>query len=333
MKKNIIDVFICPNCNGHKSLIPYVTEESNGEIKDGRLDCSNCKSHVPIKNYIPRFVPSENYAQSFGFQWNKHAKTQIDKFSGISMSRDRFFRVTRWSSNLKGEKILEAGCGAGRFTQIAIETGAEIFSFDYSNAIDANLANNNLQERFHPFQANIYHIPLKNAYFEKIFCFGMLQHCPDPKKAFMSLIPYLKHGGEIAIDVYALTPRAFVNPKYWLRPITKRLSPEKLYKIVQTVVPKLFPVKMWITEHIPFGKYFAFFIPVAYHKGFLPHADKLTYDKLMEWSILDTFDKFAPKYDRPQRLNTVKNWFIEAGLKNIEVCYGPNGINGRGVKL
>jgi hypothetical protein len=150
--------------------------------------------------------------------------------------------------------------------------------------------------------------------------------------AFMSLIPYLKSGGEIAIDIYDLTFRAFVNPKYWLKPFTKRLSSERLYKIVEKVVPKLFPFKMWIAEKIPFGKYFAFFIPVAYHKGFLPHADKLTYEQLLKWSILDTFDKFAPKYDKPQRINTVKKWFIEAGLKNIEVCYGPNGINGRGVK-
>jgi hypothetical protein len=89
---------------------------------------------------------------------------------------------------------------------------------------------------------------------------------------------------------------------------------------------------MWITEKIPSGKYPAFFIPIAYHKGFLPHSDNLTYEQLLEWSILDTFDKFAPKYDKPQRISTVKKWFEEAGLKDIVVYYGPNGINGKGIK-
>jgi SAM-dependent methyltransferase len=248
------------------------------------------------------------------------------------MSRDRFFQVTGWNENLKGQKILEAGCGAGRFTQIAIETCADVYSFDYSNAVDANLTNNGLQKRFYPFQADICSIPMKKGGFDKVFCFGVLQHCPDPKKAFMSLIPYLKHGGEIVIDVYDLSFRSFVNPKYWLRPFTKRLSPDKLYKLIQRVVPKLFPVKMWITEKIPSGKYPAFFIPIAYHKGFLPHSDNLTYEQLLEWSILDTFDKFAPKYDKPQRISTVKKWFEEAGLKDIVVYYGPNGINGKGIK-
>ena len=327
----MLDMFFCPECD-KKIVLKFASEESNDRIKEGILSCNNCKSNFTIKNYIPRFVPSENYANSFGFQWNKHARVQIDKFCRQPISRDRFFRVTEWPENLEGQKILEAGCGAGRFTQLALETGADVYSFDYSNAVEANIANNGLPANLHLFQADIYHIPLKRASFNKIFCFGVLQHCPNPKKAFLSLIPYLKPGGEVAIDIYDLTLRAFLNPKYWLRPFTKRLPHEKLYKLVQKAVPKVFPIKMWITEKIPFGKYPAFFIPIAYHKGFLPYFDNFSYEQLLEFSILDTFDKYAPKYDKPQRLNTVKGRFVEAGLENIEVCYGPNGINGRGVK-
>lgn len=327
----MIEDYICPTCNG-KICKSSVQEEFNNSVKEGTLYCSKCKLEYHIKNYIPRFVPVENYADSFGFQWNKHARAQIDKFTGLPMSRDRFIEVTQWSENLENQKILEAGCGAGRFTQIALETGAQVFSFDYSNAVDANLDNNGPHERLNLFQANIYNIPLQKKSFDKIFCFGVLQHCPKPKEAFFSLLPYLKDGGQIAIDVYCLTPRAFVNPKYWLRPFTKRITNDKLYDLIQKLVPKLYPVKMWITEKVPFGKYFAFFIPVAYDRGFVPYADELSYEQNLEWSIMNTFDKFAPRYDNPQRLNTVKKWFADAGLENVEVRYGPNGINGRGTK-
>lgn len=331
MKKTFLDILVCPKCNGN-IIVEKVFEESAGELKEGVLYCDACKADFLINNYIPRFVPSENYANSFGFQWNTHSRTQIDKFSGLNMSRDRFFSVTGWPDDLRGHKILEAGSGAGRFTQIALDTGAEVFSFDYSNAVDANLDNNGLHKNLHLFQADIYNIPVRRESFDKIFCFGVLQHCPNPRKAFMSLIPFLKSGGEVAIDIYDFTFRAFVNPKYWLRPMTKRLPPDKLYNLVQKIVPRLFPVKMWITEKIPFGKYFAFFIPIAYHKGFLPHADKLSYEQLLEWSILDTFDKFAPRYDKPQRLSIVRKWFADAVLVKVHVDYGPNGIIGRGVK-
>jgi SAM-dependent methyltransferase len=333
MKEKLLDISACPKCAGNITLQSSMNVESYGEIKEGTLICSSCNSEFLIKNYIPRFAHSENYAESFGFQWLKHSSTQIDDLSGIDLSRDRFFQVTKWPTNLKGQRILEAGCGAGRFTEVALKTGAEVFSFDYSMAVDANLHNNGRNPRLHLFQGDIYNIPLQKASFDKIFCFGVLQHCPSPQKAFLSLIPYLKSGGEIVIDIYDLSFRTFVNPKYWLRPFTRRISPEKLYEIVQVIVPIIFPIKTWITENVPFGKYFTFFIPVAYHKGFLPHVDKLTNEQLLEWSILDTFDKFAPAYDKPQRINTVKRWFEDAELENVDICRGPNGINGKGIKL
>ena len=51
-----------------------------------------------------------------------------------------------------------------------------------------------------------------------------------------------------------------------------------------------------------------------------------------EWSILDTFDMYSPEYDKPQTLKEVQRWFKEAGLKDVEVIYGPNGIVGKGKK-
>jgi SAM-dependent methyltransferase len=331
MKPQTVDTFICPHCQGKIELLSSV-EKGKDEIKSGTLVCAACRGEFAIENHIPRFVPKENYAQSFGFQWNKHAKTQIDALSGMTLTYDRFFQVTGWAKDLRGQKIMEAGCGAGRFSHVALATGAELFSFDYSNAIDANFSNNGTKTNFYPFQGNIYAIPLVRGSFDKVFCLGVLQHCPDPKKAFMSLVPLLKPGGQIVVDIYDLTFRAFVNPKYWLRPLTRNMPAQKLYDLVRKWVPRLFPIKMWITEHIWFGKYLAFFIPVAYHKGFLPGFEKLTYNDLVEWSILDTFDKFAPKYDRPQTLNTMKRWCKEAGLKEVDVRYGPNGIVVRGVK-
>ncbi len=51
---------------------------------------------------------------------------------------------------------------------------------------------------------------------------------------------------------------------------------------------------------------------------------------LKEWAYLDTFDMLAPAYDDPQTIGTVREWFAEAGLNNIDVRYGYNGIQARG---
>jgi hypothetical protein len=53
---------------------------------------------------------------------------------------------------------------------------------------------------------------------------------------------------------------------------------------------------------------------------------------LKEWAYLDTFDMLSPRYDYPQSLKTVKSWFHDAKLSDIDIHYGYNGIEGRGTK-
>lgn len=73
-----IDIYVCPSCISNDFLLSNIVK-SNSEIKNGILICRKCKAEFPIDNYIPRFVSSGNYAQSFGFQWNKYARAQIDR--------------------------------------------------------------------------------------------------------------------------------------------------------------------------------------------------------------------------------------------------------------
>jgi hypothetical protein len=43
-------------------------------------------------------------------------------------------------------------------------------------------------------------------------------------------------------------------------------------------------------------------------------------------------DMLSPMYDLPQTLKTFTRWHHEAGLVDIDVHYGFNGIEGRGKK-
>ena len=78
MKKEFLNFLCCPVCNNE--LILNAFDQSNGKVKTGTLVCKSKKSsHVfKIENFIPRFVRSPKYADSFGLQWNKFAQTQLD---------------------------------------------------------------------------------------------------------------------------------------------------------------------------------------------------------------------------------------------------------------
>lgn len=326
MKSRSLGYFCCAVCR--KRDLRYCGSRSSGQTDgwiDGSLACTGCGARFPIQNAIPRFVPAENYAISFGYQWNLHTRTQLDSFTGLPISRKRVFSASRWPERLEGQTILEAGSGAGRFTEILIQTGAELFSFDYSSAVDANAANNGGKENLHLFQADIFRIPLPNSSFDKVLCLGVLQHTPDPERAFKCLAEMVRPEGELVIDIYSKTLVSVMRWKYLLRPITVRIPQKVLYKAISSIVPFLIPVSRILRRLA--GRFGARLLPIIEysHLGLSPELNR-------QWAILDTFDMYSPIHDHPRSISTVRKWFDEVGFESVSVDYGPNGIVARGCR-
>jgi SAM-dependent methyltransferase len=312
-------------------------EQCDTSVETGILQCSKCNEKYDIIRHIPRFVPLENYAKGFGLEWTIHARTQYDGYSGANISETRFFEETKWSRKLDGQVILEAGSGSGRFTEQAASTGAMVVSMDLSDAVDVNYASNGRKGNVLIVQGDIYKMPFRENFFDKLFCFGVLQHTPNVEQAFMTLTHYLKSGGSLAIDVYAKEAgitgllKQLSNTKYWVRPVTKNISPEKLYRWCKRYIEFVWPVAKLMNK-IPYVSY------VWKHLRWrLLIADytceyKLSEEMLKEWAILDTFDMLSPAYDSPQFIETIQKWFKNANLRDVDVHYGYNGIEGHGTK-
>ncbi|MDO8435087.1 MAG: class I SAM-dependent methyltransferase, partial [bacterium] len=86
-------------------------------------------------------------------------------------------------------------------------------------------------------------------------------------------------------------------------------------------------VRRAVPLFVPLAQIAGRLAPIAYYPSL-----KLPRDIHREWSVLDTFDMYSPKYDKPQTLSAVRGWFADAGLRESDVRFGPNGIVGRGVK-
>ena len=220
---------------------------------------------------------------------------------------------------------MEAGSGAGRFTEVLVNTSASIYSFDYSSAVDANKRNNGEAENLTLFQGDIFNIPFEDNTFDHVFCLGVLQHTPDPKTAFQSLVSKVNKDGFIYIDVYTRSWYHYIHWKYILRPLTMRMDKEKLYNIISNLSPKLIPISSFLRKW--FGRAGARLIPIVEfsHLGLSRELNE-------QWSILDTFDMYSPAHDHPQSKKTVESWFKVSGFKDIEVWYGDNGVVGKGRK-
>jgi SAM-dependent methyltransferase/uncharacterized protein YbaR (Trm112 family) len=329
MRELALNYLVCPICQGNLKIGGVLKKEKD-IFESGDLRCDCCEINFPIIGGIPRFVPSDNYASGFGLQWNIHSKTQYDSYTGLNITEYRFFQETRWPRDLSEQTILEVGCGSGRFTEQVASTKAFVVSMDYSNAVEANYQAHREKENVLIVQADIYNMPFPRNFFDKLFCFGVLQHTPDVKKAFMALPAMLRPGGEMVVDIYKKTVfSVFCKTKYYVRPFTRDLDAEKLYNLCKTWVDFVWPLCSLIRK-IPQGGRINFrFLAVADHSAYHP---SLRGRLLKEWAYLNTFDMMGPRYDSPQTLATMRRWFQETGLRECEVTYGYNGIEGRGRK-
>jgi SAM-dependent methyltransferase len=311
----------------NKLALLRCTSCGNGDLEfdADALQCASCGTVFPILRGIPRFVRDDDYAGSFGLQWNVHAQTQLDSFTNTSISRDRLFEASKWPTRLSGQTILEAGSGAGRFTEVLVGTGATVISFDLSSAVEANYRNNGGNENLIILQASILNIPVRAQSMDKVICLGVIQHTPDPAQTFSCLAACVRPGGEIVIDVYAARLRSLLSWKYLLRPITKRMDNATLYRLIERAVPALLPVSQLLER--AFGRFGARLVPIVHYPslGLTPELEQ-------RWAVLDTFDMYSPAHDHPQTAAAVRGWFEAAGFTDVAVEYGKNGVVARGRK-
>jgi uncharacterized protein YbaR (Trm112 family) len=99
-------ILACPSCGG--DLRPV----------DGALTCVACRSTYS-RDGVVRFVDREAYAESFGLQWRTFSRVQLD--SGRLADSERRLRSETGlhPADLEGKLVLEAGCGMGRFLDVA----------------------------------------------------------------------------------------------------------------------------------------------------------------------------------------------------------------------
>lgn len=310
----MLEILVCPKCRGELAFT-NIRSDADGEVIEGKLDCANCRQTFPIEEGIARFVDRDNYASSFGYQWNRFKSEQIDSINGTTLSEKRFYSETDWTPEwMKGKWILDAGCGAGRFLDIASRAECDVVGIDISNAVDAARANLTGRKNVHFVQASIYELPFRDATFDGCYCIGVIQHTPEPQKTVRSLPRILKEGGRIAVTIYERRRLTPLYSKYLVRPVTKRLEKKTLLQLIKGSMPILFPITDVVFRIPLIGPYFMFAIPVANYVNEPTLSRRQRYD----WAILDTFDMLSPQYDQPQTQSETERSLASEGIEEIK---------------
>jgi SAM-dependent methyltransferase len=305
MKADATRFFVCPDCQGDLRL--HAVE--SGEIVEGRLDCG-CGRSYPVTRGIPRFVGGEEYTDTFGRQWTRWARTQHDSLNGTGIFRHRLKTYTGWTpESLEGKVVVDAGCGPGGFVDIIEGHAAAIVGFDLSVAIDACYELHGRHASVYLAQADIFKPPVRPRVADRLYTFGVVQHTPDPERAFQSLLPLVKPGGEIAVWVYRrhLVPQ----PVYWLRRFTAGMSEPRATRFIEWYTPKAMLVSGAIGRIPLVGRSLRRLVPVSDYRALHPMSE----EQYREWALMDTHDALITRYTFPQRWRDLERWMRD--LENV----------------
>lgn len=262
------------------------------DAEQSRLVDESSSDSYPIIDGIPRFVASEHLA-SFGLQWNKYEVAHDDEDRATFQAKTGMPLV-----DLSGLRVLDAGCGGGRYSKIAGEAGAKVIGADHSTAVEkaAQLCGHLPDVNF--VQADLKKLPLEPASFDFVFSIGVMHHDADTRAVFDSVAKFVKPGGKMAVWLYRRNQwwQEWINDS--LRRRTTKMPPEKL--------------EPWCRR----GAWL----------GGLPVIGK-TLNKITNFSnhpnwenrVCDTFDWYAPQYQYHHTVDELSGWFRDAGFEQLRV--------------
>ena len=130
---------------------------------------------------------------------------------------------------VRGKRVLDAGCGGGRYSATAARWGGRVVAMDLSRAVEKALqVAGSLGVSC--VRGDLLRPPFRKESFDLIFSIGVMHHTPDTRRAFLEAARLLKPGGWLALWVYRRNtwPQEALN--LFLRSFTIRMSAPWIYR-------------------------------------------------------------------------------------------------------
>jgi ubiquinone/menaquinone biosynthesis C-methylase UbiE/uncharacterized protein YbaR (Trm112 family) len=329
-EKQLLETIRCPACHASLSWV-----ESHFKTSGALLRCSGCKESFPVISGIPRLLLSPlreallgngaaagndarqvETALSFGFEWHRfpemHGEWKQSFLNYMQPHGPEFFR---------GKKVLDAGCGNGRFAHYAAKYGAEVWAIDLGPAVEVARRNIENAGEAQAIQADLHCPPFAPESFDFIYSIGVLHHLPDPEAAFQNLLRYLKRGGEVQIYLYwkpegQPVKRALLAGVTAARQVTTRLPHAVVHALAYPAAAAAYTSFVWpyqVLRRLPGLSSLAEKLPMKQYASFPFRV-----------CVNDQLDRFSAPIENRYTREDVAGWLKRAGLEDIKVnaAYG-----------
>jgi SAM-dependent methyltransferase len=342
VREALLEVLCCPSCRGRLELEAW--EKVGPAVQEGALRCA-CGGRWPIVKGVPRLLPAGLMVEvasrhadffrrhpelqptaageappvtrrtlaSFGDEWTR--------FPELFPEHERIFEwyfegpaPVPWA----GLRVLDAGCGMGRWLHFAAARGASVVGLDLSAAIDVAAARGGDEAEF--VQADLRSPPLADGSFDLVYSLGVLHHLEDPRPGVRALARLVRPGGELRLYVYRTLDdepwfrRALLGAVSQIRKATTRVPFSALHAfsaMVSAVATGAFLLPRRALRRWAWGERLTRGLPLVHYQ-----------DVPFRMLVAEQFDRFSAPLEGRHRREEVESWLRDAGLQVTAVLPG-----------
>jgi SAM-dependent methyltransferase len=308
-----LDLLACPKTGGVLCLED--ARLNNGRILSGNL-CGPDGSRYPIVNGVPRLLveyrsaAERATADAFGREWEIFSDN-----SGYFTSRElyREFIPALSDDAYNGKTVLDAGCGAGRWTRHLASLGGRVVAMDFSKAADVCARQTRDLDNVVVVQGSLLAPPFRRGSIDIAVSIGVIDHLSDPPAGVAALARTLAPNGALAFWVYAHEGNElYLSLVRAMRKVTPHVPSPVLHFVSLALA---LPVVAWartVNRWVPL------------HSDGRPRLPLHTYLRLVERLRLRdvtavVYDQLTPALAHYFRENQVKAMFHHAGLRQVDL--------------
>jgi SAM-dependent methyltransferase len=175
------------------------------------LACENIRLNQLLRelifqNNLTRSPTASQTRESFDYQWREvgEGAWMPSNPDFLKKTPDMIFKLTQLPREwFPGKRVLDAGCGSGRWTYGLLKLGAQVTAFDQSKgALEEARALVEGLGIVEFLQRDLLELDLKPNSFDLVWCFGVAHHTENPIKAIKNLISIVAPGGYLFMMLY-----------------------------------------------------------------------------------------------------------------------------------
>ncbi len=328
MKLSLLALLACPVCGEdlkYAALDKHPRLET--EVENGMLACVGCKLEYPIRDGIPRLRPPDavpaaasKTRESFGWEWLRYPGSR-------PVDRPTFLEETMIPPEaFAGKLVLDAGCGMGRYSAVALGLGAEVVAVDMSDSLIrvAEAARSN--PKLHAVEGDLLRPPFKKGIFDLAYSQGVLHHTSDTHAAFRSVAALVKPGGMLSVWLYGKAGRFAEFATNPLVPGREWIAEHRRLAWWVVLLRHMFSdfVRVFTTR-LPVRVAYALCYPLTM-AGAVPGLKYLTFsvDPDFQARLIENFDWVSPPYQWHHTKEELTGWFSEEGFTVMKIL--PHGL-------